>query len=86
MTPGLAEQLARAVGGDVERPRHAVLWERKHEVMRLIGSGLAVSEIAEQMALSVKTISTYRRRVLDKLGRLNNAQLAHYAITHHLVG
>jgi len=86
VTPGLAEQLARAVGAGVEQPRHAALSEREYEIMRLIGSGLAVSEIAEQLSLSVKTVSTYRRRVLDKMGLHNNAQLTHYAVTHQLVG
>lgn len=86
VTPGLAEQLVHAVGAAVERPRHAVLSRREGEVLRLIGSGLAVSQIASQMALSVKTISTYRRRVLDKMGLQNNAQLTHYAVTKQLVG
>jgi two-component system, NarL family, invasion response regulator UvrY len=85
VTAGLAEQLARSVGADVQRPRHAVLSDRELDVLRLIGSGLAVSKIAEQMALSVKTISTYRRRVLDKMALGNNAQLMHYAVKHDLV-
>jgi len=85
VTAGLAEQLARSAGADVQRPRHEVLSERELEVLRLIGSGLAVSQIAEQMALSVKTVSTYRRRVLDKMGLGNNAQLMHYAVKHQLV-
>ena len=84
VTAGLAEQLARAAGADTHRPRHALLSEREYEVLRLIGSGLAVSQIAEKMALSVKTVSTYRRRVLDKMGLYNNAQLTHYAIKHQL--
>jgi len=86
VTASLAEQLARAASAEVDRPRHAVLSEREHEVLRLIGSGLAVSQIAEQMSLSVKTVSTYRRRVLDKMGLRNNAQLTHYAVKHQLVG
>lgn len=85
VTPGLAEQLARSAGADVQRPRHAVLSDRELDVLRLIGSGLAVGQIAEQMALSVKTVSTYRRRVLDKMGLVNNAQLTHYAVKHELV-
>lgn len=86
VTASLAEQLARSASAEVDRPRHAVLSEREHEVLRLIGSGLAVSQIAEQMSLSVKTVSTYRRRVLDKMGLRNNAQLTHYAVRHQLVG
>lgn len=84
VTAGLAEQLARSAGVDMQRPRHAVLSERELDVLRLIGSGLAVGQIADQMALSVKTVSTYRRRVLDKMGLANNAQLTHYAVKHEL--
>jgi two-component system invasion response regulator UvrY len=84
VTAGLAEQLARAAGEIVQPPRHAALSEREYAVLRLIGSGLAVSQIADQMTLSVKTVSTYRRRVLDKMGLINNAELTHYAIKHHL--
>jgi DNA-binding NarL/FixJ family response regulator len=54
-------------------------------VFRLIGSGLSVSQIAAKLALSVKTVSTYRARVLEKMGLQNNAQLTHYAIKHQLV-
>jgi len=86
VTAGLAEQLAHSVGASAEKPRHAVLSEREFEIMRLIGSGLAVSEIAEQTALSVKTVSTYRRRVLDKMGLRNNAQVTHYVFKHKLAG
>jgi DNA-binding NarL/FixJ family response regulator len=85
VTPALAEQLARSVALGVDRPRHAALSEREREILRLIGVGKSVSEIADQMALSVKTVSTYRRRVLDKMGMENNAQLTHYAVKHKLV-
>lgn len=85
MTSALAEQLARSVALSVERPRHAALSEREREILRLIGAGNSVSEIAERMALSVKAVSTYRRRVLDKMGMQNKAQLTHYAIKHKLV-
>lgn len=84
VTPSLAEQLARAADTVADRPRHAALSEREYEVLRLIGSGLAVSEIAKRMSLSVKTVSTYRRRVLDKMGLDNNAQLTHYVVKHEL--
>jgi DNA-binding NarL/FixJ family response regulator len=85
VTDSLAEQLATAVGGGAGNLRHAVLSEREHEVFRLIASGLAVSQIAARMSLSVKTVSTYRRRVLDKMGMRNNAELTHYAVKHQLV-
>jgi len=85
VTASVAEQLATAVGADAERPRHAALSEREHEVLRLIASGLLVSQIATKLALSVKTVSTYRARVLEKMDLQNNAQLTHYAIKHLLV-
>ena len=56
------------------------------EILRLIGAGLPASHIAVQTSLIVKTVSTYRRRVLDKMGMHNNAQLTHYAVKHQLVG
>jgi DNA-binding NarL/FixJ family response regulator len=85
VTASVAEQLATAVGADAKRPRHATLSERENEVFRLIGSGLSVSQIAAKLALSVKTVSTYRARVLEKMDLQNNAQLTHYAIKHLLV-
>jgi DNA-binding NarL/FixJ family response regulator len=85
VTAALAEQLACAVGDAVTPLRHGVLSARERQVMCLLGAGLAVSEVATQMALSVKTISTYRRRVLDKMGLGNNAQLMQYAIRHQLI-
>ena len=85
VTPGLAEQLTRAAGGNEQQRRHQALSDRERQVLRVIGSGLAVGQIADQMALSVKTVSTYRRRVLDKMGMLNNAQLTHYVVKHQLV-
>lgn len=84
VTPELAEQLARSVGPRVEQARHELLSERELTVLRLIASGHTVSGVADLMSLSVKTVSTYRRRLLDKMGLQNNAQLTHYAITHDL--
>jgi len=54
-------------------------------VLRLIASGKIVSEIARELSLSVKTISTYRTRILEKMGMKNNAELMHYAMQHQLV-
>ncbi len=67
-----------------ELPHHE-LSDREYEVLRLIASGHTVSEIADQLALSVKTISTYRSRILDKMKMKHNAELTHYAIKHELV-
>lgn len=73
-------------GTGLDHPRHGVLSEREFDILRLIGAGLAVSQIAVQISLGVKTVSTYRRRVLDKMGMHNNAQLTHYAVKHQPVG
>ncbi|MDH5784956.1 MAG: response regulator transcription factor [Chromatiales bacterium] len=70
-------------GGD-ELPHH-LLSDREYEVLRRIASGHTVSEIAEQLNLSVKTISTYRSRILEKMKMKHNAELTHYAIKHELV-
>lgn len=70
-------------GGD-ELPHHE-LSDREYEVLRLIASGNTVSEIAEMLTLSVKTISTYRSRILEKMKMKHNAELTHYAIKHELV-
>ena len=76
----LAERLAIDLErGSPEHP-HDALSAREFEVMRQIASGKAVSEIAELLSLSAKTISTYRSRILDKLRLKNNAELTHYAI------
>jgi two-component system invasion response regulator UvrY len=85
VTPTVAEQLARSVCTNSKGPRHAGLSGREREVFQLIGSGLSVSQIAAKLALSVKTVSTYRARVLEKMDLQNNAQLIHYAIKHLLV-
>jgi two-component system, NarL family, invasion response regulator UvrY len=62
-----------------------VLSDREYQVLRLIASGLTVSQIASRLSLSVKTISTYRKRVLDKMHMKTTAELMHYAIQHGLV-
>jgi two-component system, NarL family, invasion response regulator UvrY len=81
----LAEKMAIALQSDSDKPRHETLSDREYEVMCLIASGKSVSEIAVQLALSVKTISTYRSRILEKMELPNNAALTHYAIQNRLV-
>jgi two-component system invasion response regulator UvrY len=80
----LGELLANSLekGSD---PPHSSLSDREYQVMRLIASGRTVSEIAGQIALSVKTVSTYRTRILEKMGLRTNAELTHYAVRNHLV-
>ena len=85
VTPSLAEKLALDLAKDGERPPHETLSEREYQVMCLIASGRSVTEISVELSLSVKTISTYRARILEKMGLRNNAELVHYAISRHLV-
>ncbi len=85
VTPSLAEKLAFDLEIDAEKPLHENLSDREYQVMCLIASGKAVGEIAEKLALSVKTVSTYRSRILEKMHMKNNAELTHYAIQNKLV-
>ncbi len=85
ITPSLAEKLAGEIGPDVEKPLHEILSDREYQVMCMIASGKTVKEIAEDLNLSVKTISTHRARILRKMHMDNNAQITHYAIKHGLV-
>ena len=85
ISEGLAERLAADVGGSHTGAPHERLSDREFEVMRGIASGKQVSEIAEQMHLSVKTVSTYRTRLLEKMGMSTNAELTRYAIENGLV-
>jgi DNA-binding NarL/FixJ family response regulator len=85
VTPGVAEELARHVQADSDRPPHELLSNREYQTMCMIAGGRTVSEIAQQLSLSVKTVSVYRARILAKLGLTSNAAIAHYAITNKLV-
>jgi two-component system, NarL family, invasion response regulator UvrY len=80
----VAEQLIHAVRQPQDQPRHARLSGREDEVMRRIAAGATVGEIAAQLHLSVKTVSTYRTKILEKLGVENNAQIMRYAHDHGL--
>jgi DNA-binding NarL/FixJ family response regulator len=85
VSPALAEKLIGDLQRGTDRQSHETLSDREFQVMRLIGSGKTVSEIAEMLSLSHKTISTYRVRVLGKTGMKTNAELTHYAIQNKLV-
>ena len=84
ITPSLANQMANHLGFGQPATLHERLSDREMEVLRLLGQGKTVSAIAGEMALSVKTISTYRRRLLDKLKLRTTADLIRYAIQYHL--
>jgi DNA-binding NarL/FixJ family response regulator len=81
----LAERLAANAGGDTTEAPHDRLSNREFEVMRGIASGESVGEIAARMHLSVKTVSTYRTRLLEKMGMETNSELTRYALQNGLV-
>ncbi len=81
----LAEHMASYLNVDVQKAPHERLSDREFLVMRLIASGKNVSQIAQELFLSVKTISTYRARILEKMHMKNNAELTHYALQKKLV-
>ena len=85
ITPELAETLASMVAGEGAGKPHERLSNREFEILKLIGSGKTVSQIAEDLTLSVKTVSTHRTRILRKMDMKTNAQLTHYAVKSGLV-
>jgi len=84
VSPELAEKLAFDLGR-ADGPPHKTLSDRELEVLLLIASGKTLSEIADQLSLSDKTVSTYRARILEKMAMQNNSQLIRYAIQNKLV-
>jgi DNA-binding NarL/FixJ family response regulator len=85
VSAAVAEELANAIGEDVERPPHEKLSDREYQTLCMISSGKTLTQIAEQLNLSVKTVSVYRARLLEKMKLRNNAELTHYGLKHGLV-
>ena len=85
ISTALAQELANHIGEDHETPLHEMLSDREYQTLIMIASGKSVSEIAAALTLSVKTISMYRSRLLQKMKLKHNAELTHYAIKNHLV-
>ena len=85
ISAALAEKLVVDLERGTDGPPHETLSDREYEVLRWIASGKTVSEIAGILSLSDKTISTYRARILEKMGMKTNAELTHYAIQNKLV-
>ena len=81
----LAERLADSFTNSLEKSPHEYLSDREYQVFCKIASGKSVSEIASDMFLNVKTISTYRRRILNKMNMKNNSELTHYAMKNNIV-
>jgi two-component system invasion response regulator UvrY len=84
VSSSLAEKLAYDLETDAERPVHETLSDREYQVMCMIARGETLRNIADKLCLSIKTISTYRSRILEKMRMKNNAEIMHYAIKYHL--
>jgi DNA-binding NarL/FixJ family response regulator len=85
ITSSLAERLAFEMEIDSEKPLHEVLSDREYQVLRIIAAGKTVKQIAEELSLSIKTVSTYRGRIMEKMKMKTNAELIHYAIKHEIL-
>lgn len=85
VSPELAEVLVSGIQGGPGEPRHSVLSEREFQIFCKLAEGKSVSEIAGKLFLSVKTVSTYRARILEKMGMKTNADITYYAIKNNLV-
>jgi DNA-binding NarL/FixJ family response regulator len=86
VSPVVAQKLAATVAADPAQPVHETLSNREFLVLRLMSAGKSSKEIAAELSLSVKTVSTYRARMLGKMQMKSNAELIRYAIEHHLAG
>ena len=85
VTASLAEKLADELDVDIRKLPHERLSNREDQVMMMLAGGKSVSDIAEELCLSVKTISTYRTRILSKMGMKKNAELTLYAVQNKLI-
>ena len=85
VSPALAEKLASFLTNDLQVAPHENLSDREFLILRLIAGGKSVSIIAKELSLSVKTVSTYRTRILEKMGMKTNADITYYAIKNNLL-
>ncbi len=85
ITPSVAERLAMEVSHDIEKLPHELLSDREFHVFKLLAQGNSTGEVSAQLSLSVNTIGTYRRRILEKMNIKNNAAIVTYAINHNLL-
>jgi two-component system, NarL family, invasion response regulator UvrY len=86
ISSSMAEKLTYYLNADAAKPPHEMLSDREYQVMLMIASGKTVTEIADELCLSVKTISTYRTHIIEKMKLKNNAEITLYAIQNKLVG
>lgn len=84
ISPALAELLLQECGNDSGKPSHERLSDREYQVLRLLGSGKTASEVAQSLSISVKTVSTYRAHILEKMKLKNNAELTFYVAENGL--
>ena len=85
ISASLAEKLTDYLDTDSTKPPHELLSDREHQVMLMIASGKTVSQIGDELCLSVKTISTYRSHILEKMKLKNNAEITLYAVKNQLI-
>lgn len=85
ITSSLAERLAFEMDTDSEKPLHHTLSDREFQVLRMIAAGKTITQIADNLSLSIKTISTYRTRIMEKMNMKTNAELMHYAINQGIL-
>jgi len=85
VSAAVAEELANAIHDDGDKDPHEKLSDREYQTLCMIASGKTLSQIADDLSLSVKTVSVYRARLLEKMRMKNNAELTHYGLKHRLV-
>ena len=85
ISASLAEKLVDNLDEPGDKPLHELLSDREHEVMKMIAAGVPLTEIGDRLHVSVKTISTYRARIMEKMQMKSNAELTRYAMTHSLI-
>jgi DNA-binding NarL/FixJ family response regulator len=85
MSASVAETLIANLDEPTDKPLHESLSDREHEVMKMIAAGVPLTEIGERLHVSVKTISSYRARIMEKMQMKSNAELTRYAMMHSLI-
>jgi two-component system invasion response regulator UvrY len=85
VSSSFSENLLTELASDRKKPLHETLSDREYQIMRMIASGKTINKISDELSLSVKTVYTYRARILEKMGMNNNMELTHYATKHGLI-
>ena len=86
VSPALAERMALTLIPDIDAPPHTLLSDRQYQIFRLIVSGKAIAEVAAELSISAKTVSTHKSRIMEKMQMTNQTELIRYALEHHLLG